>query len=330
MNRKRRQYIRSCEISEMRTFDLGGYPQKVLIEGRKKSLPVVVCLHGGPGSPIPFSAGCRGLFPALTDRAVMVYWDQLGCGINNYKIDDGFTVGDFVKMTVELVREIKRLFPENRLYLFGISWGSVLSVKAANEQPDLVAGVLACGQVVKNLFFSDEVFDALAESDAPEKTKKKLEKLAEGGISSENKVLRRDMKFLTSCIKKYTDGYFNRLGEKADAGDIVKGLLTSPDYRLKDFIAVVKNGYAGNNSLWRELLKIDLTEELAGVSVPYYILQGDTDIVASTKTVLKIAENCGNENLHCTIAKNTGHITSAEGMEKLFGLLLKMMGSAEE
>ena len=96
---KRKKYIRSCEISELATVRLYGIEQKILIEGKSKSLPVVIMLHGGPGSPVPFSVGCRGLFPEWTDKAIMVYWDQLGCGINNYKLDDSYRIENFVQMT---------------------------------------------------------------------------------------------------------------------------------------------------------------------------------------------------------------------------------------
>ena len=67
----------------------------------------MLCLHGGHGSPIPFSAGARGLFPEFTDNCIMVYWDQLGCGINNYKIDNRFTIDMFVQMTVDLIKILK-------------------------------------------------------------------------------------------------------------------------------------------------------------------------------------------------------------------------------
>lgn len=80
---KRKNVISNNEISELCSFSLGGYEQKVLIEGKRKESPVVITLHGGPGAPIPFSVGCRGLFPTFTDNFIMVYWDQLGCGINN-------------------------------------------------------------------------------------------------------------------------------------------------------------------------------------------------------------------------------------------------------
>ncbi len=48
MNAKRKHYIESCKISIVETVDLGGYRQKIAIEGKSKELPIVVCLHGGP------------------------------------------------------------------------------------------------------------------------------------------------------------------------------------------------------------------------------------------------------------------------------------------
>lgn len=63
MNKARKAVIAISEISEIKTYSLGGYAQKVLIEGKKRENPVLIFLHGGPGSPIPFCEGCRGMFP---------------------------------------------------------------------------------------------------------------------------------------------------------------------------------------------------------------------------------------------------------------------------
>ncbi len=122
---KRKDIIKENQISEIYKFDLGGYEQKVLIEGKEKDLPVLITLHGGPGTPIPFSVGSRGLFPKFTDKFVMVYWDQLGCGINNREVDDSFSIDSFVKMTIDLIHKIAELFPNNKRYIFATSWGSI-------------------------------------------------------------------------------------------------------------------------------------------------------------------------------------------------------------
>lgn len=326
MNQARRNYIDSCEISRIQTFTLGGYLQKTAIEGRKRDLPVVICLHGGPGTPIPFSVGCRGLFPDLTDRAIMVYWDQLGCGCNNFPIDDGFTLDSFTAMTEDLISEIKKLFPENKIYLLGMSWGSILAAQAAREMPEAVAGVLVYGQILKNLFFCDEVFDALAASSAPEKVKKKVEEIKAAGIPETPETLRKTMRVFAGYLRKYTETYFSRSEKNSSSGDMVKGLLTSPDYRLRDLIAIVKNGYAKNDSLWRELLKLDLTSVFSEVRIPYYIVQGAKDVVASTKTISGFVAASGRENLHCRVIEGAGHFPTQKAMDALFGCLTELIG----
>lgn len=318
MDKKRKSIIEGNEISELFTFNLGGYEQKVLIEGKSKSLPVVITLHGGPGTPVPFSVGCRGLFPEFTDKFIMVYWDQLGCGKNNHKIDDSFAIDSFVSMTADLIDNVRKIFPENRILLFSTSWGSVLSAKVSSVKADVIDGVVVCGQIVKDIFFNEEVIGALEKSAVP---KRKLDIIK--GADPRN-ATPKELKTVNACLTKYTDAYNNKNGEKAPMGSIIKGLMTSPDYSFKDFKAIVDNGYKGNNSIWNELLKTDLTENLCSVKVPYHILQGDTDIVASTTVISDIVKNSSNNNLSCEIVKNTGHFPGVEMMDKVFESLCRL------
>ncbi len=323
MNKERKDYIQSCEVSEVAIVDLGGYKQKIAIEGKTKDLPVVICLHGGPGSPVPFSVGCRGLFPEWTDKAIMVYWDQLGCGANNRLIDDSFKTEHFVDMTCDLVEYIKRKFPENRVYLFGVSWGSILSLNAALRIPEKLDGVFVYGQILKNLFFNGEVGSTFG--GAPEKVKKTVSKILETGIDCDDKILNKNLKTLYKLLSKYTNAYINKNAAPAPIGKIIKGLMTSPDYNFRDFMAVVKNGYAKNASLLREHLSTDLSPKLSDLQVKYLMLQGDTDIVASTANVLKAVEVCGNKNVTVKVVKNSGHMPSSEAMNECFYTLLQFV-----
>ena len=317
MNAKRKAYIESCEISSVEAALLGGYEQKFAIEGKSKAQPVILCLHGGPGSPIPFSVGCRGLFPDFTDKVTMVYWDQLGCGINNREIDNSFKVEHFVNMTVDLIRLLKECFPENKLYLFGMSWGSILALRSAVQVPELIDGVITCGQVLTAPMLSDSAFEAVEKSSAPRSMKKFAQNLRSQGKD----ISLKDMTTLSKIIRKYTDGYNNRASKPAPVGAIIKGLLSSPDYRFKDFLATVKNGYMKNESLLREMAGEDLRKELAGIAVPYHIFQGETDIVTSTKNVADFTARCENKNITLTVLPNMGHFPTAEAMQAIFEAL---------
>lgn len=313
---KRKDIIKSNEISELYTFTLGGYPQKVLIEGKQRDLPVVITLHGGPGTPIPFSVGCRGLFPDFTDHFIMVYWDQLGCGINNRTIDERFTIAAFVKMTRDLIDEVRRIFPENPVYLFSTSWGSILSALTADM--DAVQGVVCCGQIVKQVFFNDVVMQTLEQSAIPQKKLSAIRSIRKEAITD------KEMQLISGSIGKYTYGYTNPNGSKAPMGSIIWGLLTSPDYSLRDFKAIMVNGYRGNVSLWKEILALDLSETLRHVKIPYVMLQGDTDCVAATKFVQELTDNSGNPHLQCQVIENCGHMPSRNMMDTVYRALLDL------
>lgn len=320
MDKKRKQYIENCEVSYIETATLGGYEQKFAVEGKSAKLPVLLCLHGGPGSPVPFSVGCRGLFQEITDRFLAVYWDQLGCGINNRKIDDGFSIRDFADMTVDLIKFVKSRFPANKLYLFGMSWGSLLAAHAALELPGSIDGVVTYGQILTTPMLSDDAFDTVESSSAPEKQKAFARALR---TQKAEDMSVRDLMRFSKIIRKYTNGY-TVLGEKsAPLFDVLNGLRTSPDYRLKDLIAVFKNGYAKNKSLMFELAKTDIRGELKSVSVPYMMFQGERDIVTSTKNAVAFADGSLNPKIACTVMPNTGHFPSLAAMNDIFDYLYK-------
>lgn len=312
MNKKRRAIIASNEISELKEYTLNGYAQKVLVEGKKRTNPIVIFLHGGPGSPIPFCEGCRGMFPELTEQFTMVYWDQLGCGINNCLIDDFFSVDTFVKMTIDLVRQIGEDYKGNPINIFAVSWGSILAAKVAEAIPGLLNRVVIYGQVLKQLSFNEEVFAALDKTDLPKKQKERLLVMRQSPVHS-----LEELKTIMGWIGKYTEGYQSKKGGKTPIGSILIGLLGSPDYSLKDFKAIVVNGYMKNKSLLTELMGIDLSETLKRVDVPYLILQGDTDIVTSTSMVSNFVKAAGNDKLHYLQVENSGHLPSAGGMDMI-------------
>lgn len=319
MNKTRKNVILNNEISEVRSVSLGGYDQKIMLDGKSGKNPIVICLHGGPGSPVPFSVGCRGLFPEITDKLTLVCWDQLGCGINNRPIDNSFKISDFVHMTEDLAGEIRRLFPENKLYLFGISWGSVLAALAAAGGNVRIDGAITYGQVLYDLTFNEEVFTALENSEMPESKKKKLAQIKES----------RNMKNtvqIMNYIGKYTEGYVCRSSKTAPLIQTLKGLRQSPDYRFRDFAAVMINGYKKNSSLINELVGIDLREALSKIKIPYKIIQGDTDLVTSTRAIERFLSENANENIGFVKIENSGHMPGEEAMIMIIGEIFKMCG----
>lgn len=129
-------------------------------------------------------------------------------------------------------------------------------------------------------------------------------------------ILLRSIRIANRC-------YNNRNSKPAPIGSIIKGLLTSPDYRFKDFTATVNNGYSKNESLIKEMTSIDLRDVLAKVSVPYHIFLGETDIVTCTKKVTAFVNTCSNPNVTCAVIPDNGHLPSEKAMNEIMDYILK-------
>ena len=311
----RKQLIEGNQVSGMVQWNLGGYPQKVMFDGKQKDLPIVITLHGGPGPPVPFSEGCRGLYPDFTDRFIMVYWDQLGCGINNCPMKKIFTLELMVNMTRDLITAVRKRFPNNQIYLLSVSWGSVLSALVLDSVKDMIDGVVASGQVVKNLIFNDYTLEGLQESRIPRGKLEKIRKL------DPEKMTSRDAMLLTSSIRKYTKGYIDPQ-DAPPIWPVVWGMLTSPDYRFRDFRAVMHNGYTGLDAPFRCLLNLDLQEQLQKTQIPYHIIQGGSDLITPAGIAEQVVESCGNPNLTMEVVPGSGHFFGERG-SKLLAAKLK-------
>lgn len=325
MNKERKEIIASNEISQIETVQLGQYKQKILIEGKQKNLPIMIVLHGGPGEPIPFGVGARGLFPEITSHCICVYWDQYGCGINHAKLPQDIMINDFVEMTTDLIQYIKDKFPQNKLYLFGMSWGSVLSAKAALRKANCLDGVLVYGQVLYELMQSDEILQTILNSDAPQKVKKELQNIYDTKDFHYSSTLK-----ISQWMKKYTEGYTNKNEPQIPLKSMLKDIKASPDYHLQDFISALFNGFLTHKSLINEMTVVDLRRELCQVTIPYRMIQGETDIVTSTKHIVEYVEESHNPLLTYRVVKDAAHSAGKNGMQAVIEEIAQLSKNNDE
>ncbi len=131
LKRKTKGIDKKNSIAELFSLQLGDYAQWVLLRGEDKNRPVLLFLHGGPGTAnIGVAAETQGL---LEKHFVVVNWDQLGSGLSFYpnipKKD--MTVSKMVEYTYILIKYLLRKFNREKIYLVGHSWGSILGIMVA-------------------------------------------------------------------------------------------------------------------------------------------------------------------------------------------------------
>jgi pimeloyl-ACP methyl ester carboxylesterase len=136
-------------IDDALFVEIGGAPQWVTIRGQDRDNPVVLVLHGGPGSAI---AGLAPAFVPWERDFTVVQWDQPGAGRTfraaGRRIAADLTIEGMAQDGIALVEWLRRRLGKDKIVLLGWSWGSIVGVHMANARPDLFAAYVGTGQVV--------------------------------------------------------------------------------------------------------------------------------------------------------------------------------------
>lgn len=138
----------STGINVLESVILGEEKQWISIRGNDPAKPVLLFLHGGPGSAN--LAKLRIQVPALEDHFIVVNWDQRGAGKSyNPWIDTRtLTLERFIDDGHQLTGLLKERFNVDKIYLMGFSWGTVPGLNLAVRYPDDYYGYIGVGQVV--------------------------------------------------------------------------------------------------------------------------------------------------------------------------------------
>jgi len=126
-------------IAVIETVILGGVEQTVTIRGADITKPVLLFLHGGPGMPSSPWATWNNFHSDLEQNFIFVHWDQRGAGKSFSKdlTPDDVHLENFVNDTLELTDILRERFDQDKIFLWGHSWGSGLGfeVLRVNSEP---------------------------------------------------------------------------------------------------------------------------------------------------------------------------------------------------
>ncbi|MCC7352897.1 MAG: alpha/beta hydrolase [Anaerolineae bacterium] len=134
-------------LAELITVPIGGHDQAMMIRGRSVENPVLLYLAGGPGGT---DLGAMRADVGLEQNFLVVTWEQRGAGKSYSALDptDTLTVEQMVRDTVEVTNYLRDRFHEDKIYLVGNSWGTILGVLAVQQHPELYHAYVGTGQMV--------------------------------------------------------------------------------------------------------------------------------------------------------------------------------------
>lgn len=255
-------------IDEQRNIPINGAGQYISLRSQKEQAPLLVYLHGGPGdAALPLVLKFNR---ELEDYFTVAVWEQRGAGKSYYPFtgNSNITIDTFIEDLHQLVLFLLEKFHQEKVYLVGHSWGSVLGLRFISKYPQYVDTYIGCGQVVNMKKTSQAAYHYVMEH-AGAKVKWKLERI---DCSYTGEHWMQDLLFVTKQVVKYKGSLYGKKNYNA----LMMPFLFSRYYTVLDLVKRVKGGQQSIKYLWQELMQIDF-ENTVHYKVPIIFAEGRYD-----------------------------------------------------
>lgn len=100
--------------------------------------PMVVFLHGGPGSDYRNALNAKEL---SDDGYYVIFYDQRGSGLSKRHDKNTYSIQLVLDDLTEVIKHY-RTSPDQKVFLFGHSWGAMLATAYVNSYPDKIDGLI--------------------------------------------------------------------------------------------------------------------------------------------------------------------------------------------
>lgn len=259
-------------ISLLEEAPIGNMQQWVQIRGNDAENPVLLWLHGGPGSAqMPIYSYTRN----LEEEFIVVHWDQRGAGKSNPSnfVESTMTLVRFVSDAHELTQYLKDKFHKDKIYIIGHSWGTMLGITLCKKYPQDYYAYIGMSQVVNNKKAQQLAYEWIY-ARASKRDREALTKLGNPPYLDHEKFV----KFI-HLVDVYGGGM--------DAGmlELAITALPSHEYRLSDFGRWLDGANRGSGPMWEAYNAWNVFEYVPQVEILVHFLSGINDYNTPTELV---------------------------------------------
>lgn len=270
-------------IQELKSIEIGGIQQWISIRGTDRDNPILLFVHGGPGSPMmPLSWTFQRPWE---DYFTVVQWDQRGAGktyaTQSGRPDSSLSIERMQSDTEELIKWLLAAYGQKRLFVMGHSWGSILGLRVAQHRPELLYAYIGVGQVVngrQNEVVGYSQVLARAQAAGNSTAVRELTSIAPYPGDSGSTPLGKVM------IERKWDRFFGGMlyGKTEDDDDLIGAL--SPEYTPRDLARVGRGALLSVQALLPQAAAVDFSD-VTEFKCPVFFFAGAEDRTTPTSLV---------------------------------------------
>lgn len=129
-------------------LSLGGEEQYIEVLGTSSSNPYLLLVHGGPGWPQ--TPQFRYFNKEIATRYNVIIWEQRGAGQSFAKNPNpsNLTLNQIIQDGLDLTDTIRLRYNQDKIILAGYSWGSLVGVQMAAQNPTAYSAYFGIAQFI--------------------------------------------------------------------------------------------------------------------------------------------------------------------------------------
>lgn len=312
---RRLRITSSHGIDEQHFVKIGGLEQWISIRGDDRANPVVVELHGGPGSSHSILAGVSRDWER---HITLVRWDMRGTGKtlrrSGAKGQGELAFDQLLQDALEVVEHVRAHLGVQRVVLLGCSFGSAIALRLARRHPELVSAYIGTDQKIFD--GGRDTSDYYAALDRLEQAGKKRELVAV-----------RDMGPDQRAWSAEQFSHFNRFASATDPHTfaamkslVMKSLWYSPLHSLPEIVTFFRS-FMVSAPVLPDTACFDDWADGTTFDVPFFIVQGACDLVNTPARARAYFDDVHAPVKHFTLIEDAGHFAAYRRPEAFFAFL---------
>ncbi len=267
-------------IASLEKITLNGTEQWITIRGQDATRPILLNLGmGGPGGG---GFTTRSTFQPLEKDFVVVSWDEPGTGKSYHALPiSSLTPERFIEDGHALTLYLRERFHQDKIYLYGVSWTSILGIWLVQRYPELYYAYVGNAQMVNTTEndvmgyeFAIRYLDGLGDTAKADQLRRNGPPPYQGAV----------------MLDKYV-AYLDVLNEYMGSLPFTTGVkivpFLAPEYGYVDKINHTRGLEESFQVVYPQLKDLDFIAEAPKLDVPVYIFTGRNDVNAMASLVQK-------------------------------------------
>jgi len=305
--------------------DLGGASQWVSIRGHNRNNPVLLFLHGGPGTCF---GGIAYSHQAMWEEYfTVVNWDQRGSGRSRIRGAQVVELEDLINDAVELIDYLRQELTQDKVFLLGHSWGGFLALTIAHRRPELLHACIGLAPLLglrAGYSESHRVLTVAATAAGDEKALKRLRHAGPELPAPGDPAMHKSLGAVVGLLPGYGLSWHNQTSMTAVFARVITIALFSPDLKLHQIHHPLGGSRSYALGLLGEIYDMYLPDTLgAQFETSVILVSGEFDQQAPINLVRQYYEKIKAPSKAFRILRGSAHAAVWEAPGQILEVLLQ-------